>query len=127
MRLIDFDALKKLVEQRLDMQDLYLPVHFLDIAEELADKGPWKPFLTRQLTQEEREIHPKWFRLFECELPEDGQQILVTIVSPRKPDTKIVQIDYWNDDCEDCGLDSGWEPMKEATAWMPMPEAYQGE
>ena len=37
MKLIDFDVLKKLVEQRFDMQDLYLPTHFLEIAEELAE------------------------------------------------------------------------------------------
>lgn len=37
-RLIDADKLKKLVEQRMDMQDCYLPVHFYDVIDELVDK-----------------------------------------------------------------------------------------
>lgn len=32
---IETDKLKQMVEHEMDMQDLYLPVHFLDVVDEL--------------------------------------------------------------------------------------------
>lgn len=37
-KLISLDALRKEVEQNFDMQNLYLPVHILDVAED-AEEG----------------------------------------------------------------------------------------
>lgn len=34
MRLIDVDSLISNVKQKMDMQDLYLPIHFLELIEE---------------------------------------------------------------------------------------------
>lgn len=125
MKLIDFDVLKKLVEQRLDMQDLYLPVHFLDVAEELAEMGPWTPFRVLALSEETKKRHPDWVKMYDCELPEDGQKILVTVNATHRDGCESVQQDYWVDNGSECGLDSGWEPESEAVAWMPMPEPYK--
>ena len=56
-------------------------------------------------------------------LPKDGQHILITVaVEGHEP----VQDDYWIDDAY-CCLDSGYELITEAVAWMPMPEPWKGE
>lgn len=48
MRLIDADALKRYIPTRMDMQDLYLPVHFKTLIDEqpTVDAVPWE-FLER--------------------------------------------------------------------------------
>ena len=34
MRLIDADSLKERIKRTFDMQDLYLPIHFMDLIDE---------------------------------------------------------------------------------------------
>ena len=58
---------------------------------------------------------------FTCELPEDGERILVCI---NIPGHEAVQMDEWYDDGGDCGLDSGYTPVTEAVAWMPLPSPF---
>ena len=83
----------------------------------------WIPFKTRPLTKEEKEEHPEWDGILDCKLPDDGQRILVN-VSVRGHES--VQYDeFYTDDGS--YLDSGYEIGTEATAWMPLPEPYDGE
>jgi hypothetical protein len=83
----------------------------------------WIPFKTRPLTKEEKEEYPEWDSILDCELPEDGQEILVTI---KNRNHEPVQYDeFYKDD--GCYLDSGYEIGTEATAWMPLPEPWEGE
>lgn len=46
--------------------------------EKKAD-DPWIPFKLRPLTEEEKEDHPDQEYMLDCLLPDDGQQILVSI------------------------------------------------
>jgi len=81
----------------------------------------WIPFKTRPLTEEEKEEYPDCDNILDCELPEDGQEILVTI---KNRNHEPVQYDeFYTDD--GCYLDSGYEIGTEATAWMPLPKPYK--
>ena len=117
MKLIDFDVLKKMVEQRFDMQDLYLPIHFLEIAEELAEKGLWTTFKKRELTPLEKRLKLDWCYILDNAPGYDEDAILVT-------DGKDVWSDYFVDNGTECYLDSGRE-IEEGMAWMYMPEPYK--
>lgn len=76
----------------------------------------WIPFTVRELDEEERKEHPDWCYIMDCQVPDDGEEILVT-------NGKYVWIDTF---CEDDGfyLDGGNELVEEVTAWMPLPEPY---
>jgi hypothetical protein len=117
MKLIDFDVLKKMVEQRFDMQDLYLPIHFLEIAEELAEKGLWTTFKKRELTPLEKGLKPDWCYILDDVPGYDEDAILVT-------DGKDVWSDYFVNNGTECYLDSGRE-IENGMAWMYMPEPYK--
>ena len=84
-----------------------------------ADRSTeWIPFTKRPLTDEEKEEYPDWIYIFDCPLPDDGQEILLS-------NGKYVWTDtFFNDD--GCYLDGG-DDIDEGMAWMPMPTVYQGE
>lgn len=95
-----------------------------DVLKELpsAEQEPkWIPFNTRSLTEEEKEDHPEWDCILDCELPDDGQAILVSI---NDIGCERVQYDEFFTDVGSY-LDSGYEIGTEATAWMPLPEPYK--
>lgn len=75
----------------------------------------WIPFKVRELTDEEKKIYPELCFIFDCPLPEDGQEILVS----RNGD---VFIDTFYDDESGC-LDSGLM-IDNGMAWMPKPKPY---
>lgn len=83
----------------------------------------WIPFKTRELTDEEKEEHPEWDCVLECELPEDGQRTLVSI--DLRGHEEVQNDEFYTDD--GCYLDSGYEIGSEAVAWMPLPEPYRGK
>lgn len=83
----------------------------------------WIPLTSRPLTDEEKEEHPDWDSILDCKLPDPCQTILVSISCPWR---EAVQEDIYYED-DGSYLDSGYEIGTEATAWMPMPEAYKGE
>ena len=84
------------------------------------EEPEWIPFKTRPLTDEEKEDHPEWDIIVDCQLPENGQQILVScdIAGHER-----VQFDEFYDDAG-VYLDSGYEIGREAVAWMPLPKPY---
>jgi hypothetical protein len=76
MALIDTMELKRLVEQRMDMQDTYLPVHFYDVIDELEDKS--------------RSTGNGWYsRSKDIEL-NNGQQIREYSITFETPDKKLI-------------------------------------
>lgn len=81
----------------------------------------WIPFKTRPLTEEEKEEHSEWDSILDCKLPDDGQQILVS-VSVRGHE-RVQYDEFYTDD--GCYLDSGYEIGTEVIAWMPLPEPYR--
>lgn len=88
--------------------------------EKATDK--WIPIEWHEITDEEREedVYPEeWEILFDCEMPCDGEEIIVQ--------TKHGYINM--DVCyEDDGLhlDSGCDWIEDIVAWRPLPEPYGG-
>lgn len=107
----EFDTSDKSLEERIED----LPP---------AQQEPkWIPFKTRPLTEEEKEEHSEWDSILDCKLPDDGQQILVS-VSVRGHE-RVQYDEFYTDD--GCYLDSGYEIGTEAVAWMPLPKPWEGE
>ena len=84
------------------------------------EKDRWKPFKCREATEDDC---TSFDYIMECELPEDGQTVLVTIQTKGH---EPVQVDtYYGGDGEECALGSGYALCEEAIAWRPLPEAYK--
>ena len=83
-------------------------------------KMEWIPFTQRELTEEEREIYPEGGFVFTCQLPKDGEEILIT-------NGKYVWVDTFYNDGE-CYFEV-IDDVDDFTgyAWMPMPEPYKGK
>lgn len=75
----------------------------------------WIPFKVRELTDEEKNMYPEWDYIFDCPLPEDEQEILVSRNGDVFMDT------FFYDNC--CYLDSGYM-IENGMAWMPKPKPY---
>ena len=88
-----------------------------------ASESGWIPFKSRPLTDEEKKEHPECSFIVDCQLPENGQRILVSIDVAGH---ERVQLDEFYDD-DGVYLDSGYAIGAEAVAWMPLPEPYQPE
>lgn len=79
--------------------------------------GKWIPIKTRELTEEEKEEYPDYTFMYDCKLPEDGEEVLVT---------------KWNGDtaldtfCRDdsCYFENYYDEG-DVIAWMPKPEPYK--
>lgn len=84
----------------------------------------WIHIKTRPLTEEEKKEYPDWSYILDCELPDDGQRILIHCVYN---DHESVQLDEYYDDCGMSYLDSGYELGEEVDAWMPLPEPPEVE
>lgn len=97
----------------------------IDAADEYAESmaPKWIPFKTRPLTEKEKEEHPEWDCFLDCELPDDGQEILVTYKAGNKKE--VCEDTFFNDDC--CYLDSGLELGEEVLAWTEKPAPWEGE
>lgn len=77
----------------------------------------WIPFTRRPMTEEEQEDYPDCTFMFDCVLPDDGDEILVS-------NGRFVWMDtFCNDD--GCYLDGG-DDIDEDMAWMPLPKPYKG-
>jgi hypothetical protein len=88
-----------------------------------ADAIKWIPIKTRPLTEEEKEEYPGWDYYLDCELPDDGQEILITYKNGNKK--MVCEDTFFNDDC--CYLDSGLELGEDVLAWAEKPEPWKGE
>ena len=85
------------------------------------EEDEWTPFKMRELTDEEKEMHPDADYMLDCKLPEDGDGILITV---NRGKWREVMYDVYYDDGGMSYLDSGLEIGKDAIAWMPLPEPY---
>lgn len=86
-------------------------------------KDKWIPIKWHYITDEEREEsdYPKdWVYLLDCEMPEDGQEIIVTT----KHGYVEKDVCYLDDGYS---LDSGWDWIDDIAAWIEMPPVYQEE
>ena len=89
---------------------------------EKQEQDRWRPFKCREATEDD---YTSFDYIMECELPEDGQTVLVTIQTKGH---EPVQVDtYYGGGGEECSLDSGYALCEEAIAWRPLPEPYEPE
>ena len=89
---------------------------------EKQEQDRWRPFKCREATEDDG---TSFDYIMECELPEDGQTVLVTIQTKGH---EPVQVDtYYGGGGEECALDSGYALCEEAIAWRPLPEPYTEE
>ena len=87
------------------------------ILEALQNEQMWIPFKKRPLTDEEREEYPDWAYIFDCPLPDDEEEILLS-------NGKYVWTDTFINDGE-CYLDGG-DDIDDGMAWMHLPKPYKG-
>lgn len=83
----------------------------------------WIPVRYHEITDSERAKNgypEKWETMFDCKMPEDGQEVLITTRSG------YVMEDTSYDDVDGCflGCYGDWLDVR---AWMPLPEPYRGE
>ena len=121
MRLIDADAIKYIDLNRDVKNDLKVFVAFKEDVDALptieALQG-WIPFTRRPMTEEEQKDYPNCTFMFDCVLPDDGDEILVS-------NGRFVWMDTFCQDIDGCYLDGG-DDIDEDMAWMPLPTPYKG-
>jgi hypothetical protein len=83
-------------------------------------KTGWIPMTTRPMTEQEREHYREWFdvdegMIFDCELPEDGQEVLVSYGG-------YVCVDTF---CRDDGCYFEGVDIDGVEAWMPLPAPFK--
>lgn len=89
---------------------------------EKQERERWRPFRCRKTTEDDCS---SFDYIMDCELPEDGQEILITV---NNNGHEPVQMDtFFGGGGEECALDSGYNLCDEAIAWRPLPEAYKEE
>lgn len=94
----------------------------VNMAIDALNQTAWIPIKYHEITESERKEngYPKdWVYFLDCEMPQDGQEILVQ--------AKNGEI-RWDVCYEDDGfsLDSGWDWKDDIIAWMPLPEPHKG-
>ncbi len=135
MRLGDLDALKKEIERTFDMQDLYLPVHFLDLIDNAPTVNPYFPFseeaLYKIMDVEWEHSDSFWIttpsgKRIEFEKKRQSEWIPV---SERLPDVSQRYLVYTKYDEVMTDFFMGDEFMQgdDVIAWMPLPEKYNSE
>lgn len=123
MRTIDADALINRIVFHTD-----IPSEYKEQVEDTISDMPtietephWIPIKWHYITDEEREEsgYPKdWVYYIDCEMPENGQEIIVTT----KHGYVEKDVCYLDDGYS---LDSGWDWIDDIVAWMPVPEKYR--
>lgn len=90
-------------------------------------KTEWIPVKWHNITDEERqrEGYPKeWLTMLDCPMPNDDEEILVTVKSVKCGLHVEKDVCYIDDGFS---LDSGHDWIDDVVAWMPLPSSYQGE
>ena len=111
--------------------DNYRANRIIDAADEYAkdssseNPNKWIPVKWHEITDEERdrEGYPKeWLTMLDCLMPNDEEEILVTIKSSRGSLYVEKDVCYIDDGYS---LDSGYDWIDDVVAWMPLPPPYQ--
>lgn len=89
--------------------------------EEYCKKPQWIPFQKRELTEEEQEMYPEWSYYLDCELPDDGEEVLIS-----SPTWGVYKDTFNNEGSDGCYLE-GDEEINDGMAWQPLPEPWKGE
>lgn len=124
MRLIDADVIYNWYKDSFDFDPNEVRFSMNDISHNLSNiptVNQWIPFHKRPLTEEEQEMYPEWSYYLDCELPEDGDEILIS-----SPTFGVYQDTFINEGGDGCYLEGG-EEIDDGMAWQPLPEPWKGE
>ena len=98
----------------------YCYANALHLVQSQQKVNEWIPFTQRKMTTEEKEeMNTDFDYILDCKLPDDGTEILVCSKFGH------VFMDTFINDGDGCYLDSGYEFIEDAIAWMPLPEPYK--
>ena len=78
----------------------------------------WIPIKTRPLTEEEQKRHPYDSFIYDCPLPNDGQEVLITDCYGN------VETDVFCIDCDGCYFETNYDD-DEVIAWQPLPSPFK--
>ena len=94
------------------------------VMQELRDNGvfvsPWIPVKFRPLTEEEQIEYPDYCYMADCQMPDEGDEILVS-TAHGTVEKDIAEFD------DGFYLDSGYDWQTDIVAWRPLPERYKAE
>ena len=82
-----------------------------------SPQGEWIPIKIRKLTEEEKEEYPDSTFMYDCPLPEDGEEVYITTFSGNTTLDTFYRDDgcYFENYCD----------AEDVIAWMPKPEPYK--
>lgn len=84
----------------------------------MAKFGEWIEVKWRDLTEEEKESYPEFCAWADFELPDHGEEILISRNNGKWID--LVTFDY----DEGVGDDAGTDWLTDVDAWMPLPKGF---
>ena len=106
---------------------IYRKVVFVDDIDKLPFVRPqepkWIPVTTRPMTEEEKERYKEQLEyvddavIFNCPLPDDGQEVFITVYGETELDT------FYNDAIDGCYFEN--RDIEDVIAWMPKPKPYE--
>lgn len=119
------DAIKAVTRLCLDGYKAKVDGYFISLTDALINtlselpsaEAEWIPFTRRPMTEEEQKDYPNCTFIFDCVLPDDGDEILVS-------NGRFVWMDTFCTDIDGCYLDGG-DDIDEDMAWMPLPKPYK--
>ena len=77
----------------------------------------WIPITYRELDEEEKEQYPEEYQIISSPLPDDGEEVLITVCGGVEIDT------FCRDNADGCYFEGRY--IEEVEAWMPLPKPYQ--
>ena len=94
----------------------------IESAIEALEYPLWTPVKFRPLTDKEQKEYPDYSYMADCPMPDDGEDILVTIRSSKgglyvQKDVCYIDDGYY--------LDSGYDWQTDIAAWMQLPKPYE--
>lgn len=87
----------------------------------MAKFGKWVEVKWRELTEKEKESYPEYDKWADFELPDDGDEILIS-----RNNGKWIDLVSFNMD-DGVGDDEGNDWLYEVDAWMPLPKGFVKE
>ena len=93
----------------------------IDYVIKVLESTSWIPIKTRPMTEEEKEeIGHEYAFMYDCSLPDDGQDVLITDCYGN------VEVDTFYRDYEGFYFETNCDDG-EVIAWMPLPSSYKAE
>lgn len=108
--------------ENISLAEIYHRAFALGV-ESVAIPTGWIPVEYHVITEEERKenAYPdEWVYCTDCHMPDDGDEILITL-----QDGRVEKDVCYLDDAY--SLDSGYDWIDDIKAWMPLPKGYKKE